>query len=69
MHGLQQRAGIDTEFFDQPISHLPVGFESIGLPAAAVLREHQLAGDALVQRVSLHGHSEAAEQLSVPSSA
>ena len=61
--------GIDAQLLDEPVAHLPVGVERVGLPAAAVLGEHQLPGQAFVERVGVQRRGELAEQLGVPSGA
>ena len=69
MHDAKRWARIDTELVDEPFAHLPIGVESVGLPAAAVLGQHQLPCQALVERVGLQSRSELAEQIGVPSGA
>ena len=65
----QRRARIDAQLVDEPFAHLPVGVERVGLPAAAVLGEHQLPGQAFVQRMGLQCRGELPEQLGVSSCA
>ena len=51
MQPAQRRAGLDAEFVDQaPVSLLVVG-ERVADPPAPVLGEHQLAGQAFVERM------------------
>ena len=52
MHCLQRRSWFDAQLGDQPRPHPPVGLQRGGLSAAAVLRQHQLSGDALVEWMS-----------------
>lgn len=52
VHPVQRGAGIDTELVGKPLPHLPVGVQRIRLSATAVLGQHQLSGQALVERVS-----------------
>ena len=51
MQLLQRRAGVGAELVGQPHPDLLVAPQRLGLPAAAVQREEQLAGDPLVERV------------------
>ena len=44
MHLPQRRAGVDAQLLDEPLAHQAIGVERVGLPAAAVLGEHQLTG-------------------------
>ena len=69
VHDAQRRARIDAELVDEPFAHLSIGVESVGLPAAAVLGQHQLPCQALVEGVGLQSRSELAEQVGVPSGA
>ena len=63
MHPAQRRAGIDTQLVDESFTHLPVGLEGVGLPAAAVLGEHQLPGQAFVERMGVQCRGELHKQL------
>jgi hypothetical protein len=47
----QRGSRIAAELVDQPLAQQPVVRERVGLPAAPVPRDHQLPGQALVQRV------------------
>ena len=67
VHPAQRGLGIDAQLVDEPVAHLPVGVERVGLPAAAVLGEHQLPGQAFVERMGVQRRGELAEQLRVPS--
>jgi hypothetical protein len=53
VHPAQRRAGIDAQLVDESFAHLPVGLEGVGLPAAAVLGEHQVPGQAFVERMGV----------------
>ena len=48
---LQRRRRLDPEALDQRVPRRAVRLERLGLPAGAVQREHQLAAEALAQRV------------------
>ena len=48
---LQLDAGLEPELVVQAVPRLPVHLEPLGLPAAAVEREHQLGAKALAERV------------------
>ena len=48
---LQRRARLDPELLDEQPAALPVARERLGLAAAAVEREHQLAAQLLAQRL------------------
>ena len=48
---LQRRAGVDPELLEEPLAGVGVDGERLGLPARAVEREHQLAVEALAERV------------------
>ena len=69
VHPAQRRAGIDAQLVDESFAHLPVGLEGVGLPAAAVLGEHQLPGQAFVERMGVQCRGELHEQLCVSSCA
>ena len=60
VHPAQRRAGIDAQLVDESFAHLPVGLEGVGLPAAAVLGEHQLPGQAFVERMGVQCRGELA---------
>jgi len=61
----QRRAGLDAEFVDQaPVGLLVVG-ERIADPPAPVLGEHQLAGQAFVERMHPTAGEEFGDQLCV----
>jgi hypothetical protein len=47
----QRRRGLETELVEEARSRPAVRLESVGLPASAVQRQHQLGDEALVQRV------------------
>ena len=49
----QGGAGVDAQFFDEPVAHHAIGVERVGLSTAAVLGQHQLGGEAFIQRVRL----------------
>src|SRR5215213_1500925 len=53
VHVPQRRTRIDTELLDEPLSHMTIGVECVGLTATAVLGQHQLPCEALIERVSL----------------
>ena len=65
----QRRAGIDAEFVDEPFTHHAVGFQRLGLTAAAVLGEHHLGGKAFVKRMGLVCRSKFADDVGVPTRA
>ncbi|MDF2976688.1 MAG: hypothetical protein K0S40_1416 [Actinomycetospora sp.] len=58
--------GVRAQFVAQPAAHLLVGVEGVGLPAAADLGEHELAGQALVERVGAEGGGDLDDQVPVP---
>ena len=62
----QLRARLDAELADEPLARVLVGVERLGLAAAAVEREHQLGGEALVRRVLGHQPAQLADDLGVP---
>jgi hypothetical protein len=49
----QSRAGFNAQLVYEPVAHLPVGVERVGLPSTAVLGNHQLTGHAFIQRIGL----------------
>ena len=67
VHLPQRGSGVRAQLLAQPAAHLPVGVQRVGLPTAAELGEHELAGQALVERVVAQGHGELDEQVAVPS--
>ena len=63
----QRRAGVGAQLLDAAASRIClVGGERVGLPTAAVLREHELPGQALVERVGADRGGQLDEQLGVP---
>ena len=44
-------SGVDAEFAGEQVAGTPVGGERLGLPAAAIQREHELAVQPLPQRM------------------
>jgi len=59
---LQRRAGVGAQLLGQPLAELLVVPQRVGLAAAAVQGEHELAGQALVQRVRGGTGGQLAEQ-------
>jgi len=51
VQALQRLAGVDAQFVGQQAAGPPVGGQRVGLPAAPVPRQHQLAVQPLPQRV------------------
>ncbi|OLE22039.1 MAG: hypothetical protein AUG49_20395 [Catenulispora sp. 13_1_20CM_3_70_7] len=66
MQLLQRAAGIGAQFAGEPLPHSPVRLQRVGLAAVAEQREHQLAGQALVQRMLLRPRGQPGEQHPVP---
>ena len=68
-HGLLQpaqvRARLEPELVDQRPPRVGVGLERLGLPAAAVQREHQLRAEPLPQRVARDQRAQLRDQLGV----
>ena len=60
---LQRSARLETELLAQQLARLPVGLERLGLPARAVEREHQLAAQALLQRIGRGERLELGDEL------
>ena len=61
----QLRAGLDADLLDQRARACAVGVERLGLPPAAVEREHALGVQALAQRLLAHQRVELADDLAV----
>ena len=51
VQALQGLAGVDAEFTGEQVAHPPVGGQRVGLPDAAIQRQHELAVQPLPQRV------------------
>jgi hypothetical protein len=51
VQALQWLAGVDAELAGEQVADAPVGGERLGLPAAAVQRQHELAVQPLPQRM------------------
>ena len=63
---LQRWAGLDAELLDEHLPAVPVCLQRLGLPAGAIEREHQLAAQALAQRVLEDQSLELAHEVEVP---
>ena len=63
---LERRTGFDPERFDLRPSSALERVEGVGLPAAAIEREHQLAAQTVVKRVLRDEPLELRHQLGVP---
>ena len=62
----QLRSRLDAELADEPLARVLERVERLGLAAAAVEREHQLGGEALVRRVLRHQPAQLPDDLGVP---
>ena len=67
LHRPQLATGFETELVDQPAPGLAVGLQRVGLAAAAVERQHQLAAQALAKRVFRDQGLELTDQLRMAS--
>ena len=63
---LQRWAGLDAELLDEHLSAVPVCLQRLGLPAGSIEREHQLAAQALAQRVLEEQSLQLAHEVEVP---
>jgi hypothetical protein len=63
---LQRRAGVGAQLVGQPQAYLMVVGQRLARPAAAVQGQHQLPGQAFVQRAGCGGGGQLGKQLSVP---
>ena len=63
---VSRRAGLDPELGDERAARVRVGGERLGLPAAAVEREHQLSAEALAQRLARDLPLQLADHVGVP---
>ena len=63
---LQCNAGLEAQLDVQVLTRLPVHRETLGLPATAVQREHQLRAQAFTQRLLRNRCLELAHQSRVP---
>ena len=59
---LQGAPGLESELVEELAPSVPVGLQRVGLPAGSVQREHQLAAQALAQRMLAHQRLELAHQ-------
>jgi hypothetical protein len=59
--------GLEAELVHERHSRCSVGLERVGLPVAAIERQHELAAHALAQRMLPHQGLELADELRVPS--
>ena len=62
---MQRPAGLDPELLDQRPARVAVDVERLGLATRAVEREHELAAQALAQRVLGDQRLELADELGV----
>ena len=66
MQALDLRAGVGPEVLGEAAAQQVVVFQRLGGAAAAVQRQHQLPGQALVQRVLRRGGTQLDDHFSVP---
>ena len=66
MQPLQRLAGVDAELAGEQFADPPVGGERVGLPAAPVQRQHELAVQPLPQRVPGHQLLQLGDERVVP---
>ncbi len=67
VHLAQRGARVGAQLLDEPAANPLVGGERVGLATAAVLREHELPGQALVERVDAGRGGDLTEELGMPS--
>ena len=67
LQALQLLARLEPELLDEKRPPLPVGLQGLGLPTAAVQRQHQLRPQPLTQRVPCDERLELADEVLVPS--
>ena len=66
MHATQLRPRLDPDLLHQRAPRVAVGLQRLGLPPAAIQREHPLRVQPLAQRLLGHQRLELADHLAVP---